>query len=334
MVELDEAERLATEDVVAAATERDLLVVSGADAASYLHGQLSQTVEGLAVGQTSWTLLLQPQGKVDAWLRIHRAAADRFWLDLEAGFGQQAKERLERFKLRVDAEIELVTASMVALRGPGAIALAEQIVAAGQASPEHPANRLVALDASWAAAPGVDLVDTGGIPGQAAELDADRHAGVEHVLASLPPGIAVGPPEVLELIRIRQGRPAMGHELDESTIPAAAGVVDRSVDFTKGCYVGQELVARVDSRGNNTPTRLHSVRFAGPEPAPAGAELMLDGAAAGTITSTAVSPADGPIGLAYLKRSVELPAALTAMTEDGSVVAVEAVPLPDPAEGR
>ncbi|MGH1489305.1 MAG: YgfZ/GcvT domain-containing protein [Acidimicrobiales bacterium] len=320
MVELEVAERLAIDDVVAVITERDLLVVNGPDAASYLHGQISQNAEGLAVGNTVWTLLLQPQGKVEAWLRMHRRSAEEFWLDVESGFGEQAKARLERFKLRVDADIHLVTTSMVALRGPRAATVAAEQAAVASGEP------LVALDASWASVTGVDLVDPSGVL-----ADADR-AGEATVQTWVPDGVTVGPAETLEVLRIRQGRPAMGSELDDSTIPAAAGVVERSVDFTKGCYVGQELVARIDSRGNNTPTRLYGLRFSGPELPAVGSELSLDGAAAGTVTSVAVSPDLGSIGLAYLKRAVEVPASLTATSANGSPLTVEAIALPNSAQ--
>lgn len=319
MVELDAAEQLALDDVVAIPTMRDLLVISGADAASYLHGQLSQTVEGLAVGDTVWTLLLQPQGKVDAWMRMHRRSESEFWLDVEPGHGQQAKDRLERFKLRVDAEITLSKTPMVALRGPRSTEIAKGL--AGQAE----SGSAVALDASWASIVGFDLIDPAWL---SADGQTDEALDETVVAELVPSGVEVGPAEALEVLRIRQGRPAMGNELDESTIPAAAGVVDLSVDFTKGCYVGQELVARVDSRGNNTPTRLYGLRFTG-EPAPVGSELSLDGAAAGTVTSTAVSAEVGPIGLAYLKRSVEVPASLTATSAAGAELAVEAVLLPE-----
>lgn len=301
MVDLETAERLATDGVVAVTTERDVLIVDGPDAASYLQGQISQNAEGLAVGATSWTLLLQPQGKVDAWLRMYRAADDRFLLDVDAGHGAMAKERLERFKLRVDATIELVTVPALALRGPESTEAAAAIVADGSGSDR------VALDASWAGTTGVDVFSVDG-----ASIASDS--------------VEAGPPELLHVVRISQGQPAMGSELDESTIPAAAGIVDRSVDFTKGCYVGQELVARIDSRGNNTPTRLYGLRFAGGAP-DVGAELQLDGAAVGTVTSVVVSPKSGPIGLGYLKRSVELPATLD-VSAGGSAIKVEAVTLP------
>ena len=313
MIDLRTAEQLAFDDVVAVAGRRDLLRVRGADAAAYLHGQLSQDVEGLAVGASSRTLLLQPQGKVDAWLRLHRRAADEFWLDVDPGFGALAKERLERFKLRVDADIDLVTVPTLMLRGPNSSR------SAGQAD-----EGLVALAASWGGVDGVDLLDPATVEDPAGAPDGD-------VTAWVPAGVAEGPPEALDLIRVRQGLPTMGRELDESTIPAAAGIVEPSVDFTKGCYVGQELVARIDSRGNNTPTRLYGLRFAGPEVPDVGAELTLDDSVAGTVTTVAVSPTLGPIGLAYLRRAVEVPASLVATSPDGRSQPVEAIELPGPA---
>ncbi|MEM7272935.1 MAG: hypothetical protein AAF547_07660 [Actinomycetota bacterium] len=314
MIDFETAERLAFDEVVAFVTERDLLIVSGPDAESYLQGQLSQDVAGLAVGGTAWTLLLQPQGKVDAWLRVHRAAADRFLLDTETGFGSAAAARLERFKLRVDVTIVTVTAPALALRGPGSVEAATS-AAAG----------VLALDATWGGLAGVDLLPAPGEDG----------AVTEPTDGWLDDAVPEGPSAVLEAVRVRQGRPAMGTELGESTIPAAAGVVDQSVDFTKGCYVGQELVARIDSRGNNTPTRLHSLRVDGAgdeaEVDPAdlvGAELTVDGGAAGTVTSVARSPSLGVVGLVYLRRSFEAPVRGEVTDRSGRTrpVAVEALP--------
>ncbi len=308
MLDLETAEQSAINNVVAVAAERDVLTVSGPDAGTYLHGQLSQDVTGLEVGQTTWTLLLQPQGKVDAWLRIHRLAAETFLLDVEAGFGQSTVDRLKRFMLRVDMEIDLATATMLALRGPGSGEAAETSV-----------DGVVALDASWAGSTGIDLY----APGRT-EVDPTNPGTAAWLSAEVP----VGPAALLEVLRVADGRPAMGSELDESTIPAAARIVEASVDFTKGCYVGQELVARVDSRGNNTPTKLYGLRFTGDDMPAAGAELMDDGAAAGTVTSVAVSPANGGIGLGYLKRSVEVPAELQTSGADGAPVTVSAFELP------
>lgn len=309
MLDLKTAEQSARDDVVAVAVERDVLNVSGPDAGTYLQGQLSQDVTGLSVGETTWTLLLQPQGKVDAWLRIHRLEESAFVLDVEAGFGQAALDRLKRFMLRVDMEIEVETVTMLALRGPGSAAAAGTVV-----------DGVLTLDASWAGSDGVDLLKLG-----PSNVDQAEPSTTAWLSADVP----VGPTVLLDVLRIQQGRPAMGAELDESTIPAAARIVEASVDFTKGCYVGQELVARVDSRGNNTPTKLYGLRFSGADAPAPGAELLMDGNAAGTVTSVAVSPANGPIGLGYLKRAVEVPAELQVIGADGAPVTVAAVELPN-----
>ena len=90
------------------------------------------------------------------------------------------------------------------------------------------------------------------------------------------------------MVRIEDGVPAMGAELSDKTIPAEAGqaVIDASVSFTKGCYTGQELVARVDSRGNNVPRQVRALVLAGAEAPPAlGAEVTDQGKAVGAITS-------------------------------------------------
>ena len=296
-IDLEKAEQLTIDGVVAVRASRDVLTATGPDAAVYLQGQISQNAEALAVGNTAWTLLLQPQGKVEAWLRMHRLAEDRFLLDVDPGFGSVAKDRLERFKLRVDVEFELQTLAVVALRGPDSGEVAATLTAGTEG--------VIELDASFAAMVGVDLVALGE---QVVDLGS----------------IALGPPGLLDVLRVKHGIPAMGSELDDSTIPAAAGIVDRSVDFTKGCYVGQELVARIDSRGSNTPTKLHSLRFLGGTPEP-GAELELEGSVVGNVTSVALSAITGPIGLGYLKRSVEVPATVTVAGHAG--ITAEAVAL-------
>lgn len=291
------------DDVVHGTVELDVITASGADAVEYLQGQLSQNVDSLAVGETRWTLLLQPQGKVDAWMRVHRIDADRLWLLVDAGFGGDALARLERFKLRVDVTLSLDRRTAVALRGPGSAAVAERF---------RSSVGVGVVDAGWGPVPGVDLVPDGAeSPDLTLISGSGRSAGVE----------------AMELIRVLQGRPAMGPELDSSTIPAASGVVERSVDFTKGCYVGQELVARIDSRGGNTPTRL--VRVAGGRAATpaAGSTLTVDGDEAGTLTTVASSPSQGFVALAYVKRAVEVPGRAEVETGDGSTMAVELLPL-------
>lgn len=206
---------------------RDVVAVSGADAERYLQGQVSQDIAALAVGERAWSLILQPQGKLDAWFRVTRTAGDAFELDLDAGYGEALVTRLHRFLIRTDAVVEL---------------------AATNVRLDHP--------------------------------DTTEHA------------------------RLRAGIPAMGAELDERTIPAEVGqwFVDASVSFTKGCYCGQELVARLDSRGSNVARRLRVLDCAGGGDVAPGDEVVVGAVVVGTVTSVA-----GEVALAYVKRSVTPP---------------------------
>jgi folate-binding protein YgfZ len=148
----------------------------------------------------------------------------------------------------------------------------------------------------------------------------------------LPEGITPCDADAVEACRIASGIPAMGSELNDKTIAAEAGLVERTVSFTKGCYTGQELVARLDSRGNNVPRRLVGVvvddgrdlraltrgmtLHAGTAPSDDG-DVVAD-KVVGTVTSAAWSPELGAwVGLAYLHRSVESPGPVRIRSGDG-----------------
>ncbi len=303
MLDVTATEEAFNSKMAAVRTRRDVIEVVGADAAEYLHGQLSQNVTGLTVGDSALTLLLQPQGKIDARMRLSRLSEDRFWLDVESGFGSMALERLARFKLRVDAELTLKDLEMMAVRGP---AVDDLIAGGGLLTPPDGA----VLDALWPGVSGIDLLGPS---------------------VDLPAGLDEGPPEALEGLRVRLGIPAMGSELDASTIPAAAGIVEASVDFTKGCYVGQELVARIDSRGNNTPTRLSgitavTVADGGSQPA-SGWQIHQGDDAVGEVTSYVPTSGGGAVGLGYLKRAATVPGPAQLVGADGERVDVDLVEL-------
>jgi tRNA-modifying protein YgfZ len=129
--------------------------------------------------------------------------------------------------------------------------------------------------------------------------------------------------------RIEAGVPALGRELDADTIPAEAGplVIEKSVSFTKGCYTGQELVARVDSRGSNTPRRMRLVRIDDGVPAE-GSELVVDDKVVGRLTSVAPAGA-GAVALASVGRAVTPPVAATVVDQTGRKYTSICVPLPD-----
>ena len=279
--------------VGAVRTDREVVEVAGPDAATFLQGQLSQDVAALAEGASAWTFVLHPDGKVAVWARITRLGADRFVFDVDAGAGAALVARLERFKLRVDATIIPLDWQVVALRGPDAAAVE--------------VGDVVTADPEWPGAVGVDLL--GPAP-------------------SVPDGVRWCDPAALEGLRIEAGVPAMGAELDEHTIPAEAGVMERSVSFTKGCYTGQELTARIDSRGGNVPRHLRGLVLAGEVVPPAGAEIVVGGDLVGAVTSAAPGAAGGAVALGYVNRAVEPPVAATVRWDGGELGGeVRALPL-------
>ncbi len=295
MVATDEAFAL-RRGLGVAVVPRDFVRVAGADAVSFLQGQLSQDVAAVGVGGSAFSLLLQPQGKVDAFVRLTRVAADEIVLDTDAGWGEAVLTRLQRFKLRVRCEVEGLDWRCLAVRG-------EQSAAA----PPTPSGTWRVL----AETPGVAGFDLVG-PSPAPPEGATRVAA-----------------DAYEALRIEAGVPRMGAELDASTIPAAAGVVERSVSFTKGCYTGQELVARIDSRGGNVPRRLRGIVVAANVLPPPGAAVVAEGREVGSLTSVGESlERRAPVALAYVQRGVEPPVEVVLRWEGAEVPArVEALPL-------
>lgn len=252
-------------------TDRGVLAVAGPDAEDFLQGQLSQDIAGLAEGQSAWSLILQPQGRIDALVRVTRQGADRFILDTDGPL-EQVIIRLQRFMLRTDVALEPLDWPCIAVRGPGA---AEAAVAGEIVGP----------------------VPTGGIDviGPAPQVSAD---------------VPSVDPETLEAHRIKAGFPRMGVDIDDRTIPAEAEVVPFTVSFTKGCFTGQELVARMDSRGSTAPRYLRVLTLQGRANLASGDQITnANGADVGAVTSAAWdAAADSTVALGYIKRVVEMPA--------------------------
>jgi folate-binding protein YgfZ len=267
---------------------RDVLTVTGPDATAYLQGQCSQDLDGLAVGSAVDALVLEPDGKLTALVRVTRTADDAFVVDVDGGFGDAVAARLARFKLRSKLAIESLDWPAVALRGPRAADVPP--VAGGEP---------LVLPFAWNGVAGLDLLGPG-TEAVVADLDELRWCG----------------DEAWEAVRIEAGIPTMGRELDGRTIAAEAGLVERTVSFTKGCYTGQELVARLDARGNRVARRLCGIVLPADGTPPAtepgglvGADLTVaggDGKVVGAVTSAAWCPGIGAVaGLAYVHRSVD-----------------------------
>ncbi len=311
---------------------RDVLAVRGPDAEAYLQGQLSQDVAALAVGEAADSLLLEPDGKLSALLRVTRTDAQGFVLDVEGGYGDAVAARLRRFLLRSKVELERLPWHCLSLRGEAVGEVAAGLLAV------LAERGVLALPFAWNGWTGLDLLGPDDVV-----LGPDA--------ADLPAGLVACGADAVEACRIVSGVPAMGTELTGKTIAAEAGLVDRTVSFTKGCYTGQELVARIDSRGSNVARRLVGVVGpSGPETesaalaqgmtlhageAPAG-----DGAAGdkvvGTVTAAAWSAELGAwVALGYLHRAVGAPGPVRVRSGDGlggsRPARVEPLPLVVPA---
>ncbi len=243
-----------------------LIWVEGPDAGAFLHGLLSNDVTGLPEGGAARALLLDAKGHVQADVRVHRDGPDAFTLVLAPAAGQLVAGLLDRYHFSEDLE----------LIGPED---AETVV-------------LAAPPPAAAAAAGV--VVPGLLPG-AVEVVVDD-AGA--TIAAL--GVAEAPPQALEAARVAAGAPLVGVDTGPATLVQEAGLQDAAVSFEKGCYLGQETVARAQYRGR-VNRRLRGLRLAGGPPAPGG-RVLLDGREVGRMTSAADVPGLGPVGLSILRR--------------------------------
>jgi tRNA-modifying protein YgfZ len=300
---------------------RGAVLVEGPDALSYLQSLLSQDIAALGDGQGVHALLLQPQGKLDTDLRLLRVG-DAAWLDCEVGRGEGLAASLRRFKIRIKAEVEDRTGDWgcLTLRGPE---VAARVEAAGgpPLPPEAHAHvpwswgtgvtRLVRAD--WPGGPpGADLV------GPVAEL-----AGVWTALVAAgftPAGLTA-----YEAARVRAGVPRQGLDIDEKTIAQEAFLELDAVSFTKGCFLGQELVCRIDTRGHvNRLLRGLEIKQGGIDTTPpAGAGIVVGDKEVGALTTVARSK-DGVVALGYVRREVDVPADVVVRWDGGEAPAVAA----------
>ncbi len=291
-------------------SERGQILVGGADAAEYLQGQLTNDTEAIEPGEGAYAALLDRKGHMQADMRVLRpGTGPELWLDLEASALPAVLKHLTMYSIGRDATVADVSdqRAILSLIGPRSVELAGTA-----ALPEDSCEATTIAGTECLAA------------GTAAGIDLFvAAAGAERLRGALRDAGAVAvSPEAAEILRIEAGVPRYGAEMGAGTMPAEAGIVERAVSFTKGCYIGQETVARLHYKGR--PNRhLRGLRLSAP--ARPGASLRLGEKEVGRLGSAAVSPALGPIGLAILRREAE-PGAGLSVGEDGVTAEVVAVP--------
>jgi len=241
----------------------ELVWFTGPDAVKFLNDLISQEIGTAEPGEVRRSLLLTPQGKLDHMFWVLRGD-EEVGLVADAGKGEALATTLRRYRIRVKVEIEQSDQTMWLVVGPF----------------EHEQGR-------W----------SGDRSGLVADVSWSNVART--LIAGEKPDLQLLDPESYERLRIEAGEPLMDVDVTDSTIPQETGLVSRSISFNKGCFLGQELVARLDSRGGRVNHHLKILRFEGATPE-VGNEIVKDGETVGVLTSAA-----GEVGLSLLRRGVE-----------------------------
>lgn len=289
-IELDGQYRALREEAGFLVRERGALLVSGPDATGYLQSQLTNDFEAVEPDRGCYAALLDRKGHLVAdmrALRLSHAHSGAIWLDTEPVASEPLRKHLEMYKIGRDVEVADATEDWVitTLIGPAS----GEAAGVPPLAPEHAQH--------YAERDGIEILAVATDQG----LDLiTRPDAVDSVHRQL---IAAGAvhisEEAAEIIRVESGRPRFGLDMGPESMPAEAGIVERAVDFEKGCYIGQEPVARLHYRGKPN-RRLRGLRLSAP--AAHGDPLFLGDREVGTIGSTCLSPAHGPIALAIVRR--------------------------------
>jgi len=276
-----------TDTLLVDRSERGKLALTGTEAKTFLQGQVTNDIEALEPGAGCYAAFLTHKGKMRGDLRV-LDVGDELLLDTERSTLQELFNMIRRYKLGLDVELHKRTleTALFSLIGPEARRIA--------GAQDLPATEYANARAQLAGAPVVVAITDAGVDVLAAAEDAETVRG-----ALLAAGATAADEAEAEVLRVERGRPRYGLDLDDSVIPQEAGLNERAVSFTKGCYVGQETVARLYYRGK--PNRhLRGLRLSGP--AEPGAVLRLGEKEVGRVGSAVVSPLHGPIGLALVRR--------------------------------
>ena len=312
LVELDGQYRALREEAGFSRLQRGRIAVTGPDGAEYLQGQLTNDIEALVPGGGCYSALLDRKGRMQADMRVLRVAEDEIWIAVEPEATAVVERHLTMYSVGRDVAVRDQSADFAAfaLVGPAV----GELTGMAPLAKEHD-HAEVAIDGinarSVRTSIGMDLI----VPAEAAEA-------VAAALANR--GLAAVDEAALEILRVELGIPRFGREMTNETIPQEAGINERAVSFTKGCYIGQETVARLHYKGK--PNR-HLRGLALERPVPAGSAVSNNDRELGTIGTAVISPAHGPIALAVLRREAQ-PGDEVAVEADSATTSARVVELP------
>jgi len=320
MVSLDDYRFIREEAAIGAVAPRHQIAVAGSDRATYLQGLLTNDIPALSPGTGCYSAWLTPQGRMLTDMHVLQSDG-LILLDVPAETAEATRERLEQFIFTEDVQVEALAGSLtgVWVHGPKAPAVLEQVF--GRTSPtafavwaDYHHERLAFREQPVSVA----RIDQIAVPGFCVFIEPARAR--ELVAALSAAGAREVSAEAIEAARVEAGYPVFGIDMTDDTIPLEAGIEDRAISMTKGCYVGQEVIIRVLHRGHGRVARkLVGLRLDGSVPS-RGARVFAADRDVGFVTSAASSPRLGTIAMAYVHRDFLVPGTkLEAASESGRV---------------
>jgi tRNA-modifying protein YgfZ len=309
---------------------RQQIAVAGPDRATYLQGLLTNDIPALSAGTGCYAAWLTPQGRMLTDMHVLESGG-LILLDVPAETADATRDRLEQFIFTENVQVELLAGKLtgVWIHGPQAPAVVGRVLSdpPGRSERTGPTALLVALRdyqhvsmSFHEQAVSVARIDQLGVPGFCVYLEPSRERDL--IAALIQAGAHEVSHEAIETARIEVGYPVFGVDMTDDTIPLEAGIEDRALSMSKGCYVGQEVIIRVLHRGHGRVARkLVTLRIDGAVLQP-GARLFAADRDVGFVTSAADSPRLGAIAMAYVHRDFLTPGTtLEAATDSGRVPA-------------
>jgi folate-binding protein YgfZ len=285
---------------IGAVSARAQLAVAGKDRAAYLQGLLTNDIQALAPGTGCYAAWLSPQGRMITDLHVLESG-DMILLDVPAALAPAVLQKLDQFLFTEDVQLASLAEDLTGIwvHGPAAGKTLAGVI--GDAAPfdqwaDYQHARFVFNEHPVVVA----RIDQLAVPGFCAYLAPAAAESFRTALAQR--GAVAVDQSAIDAARIEAGYPVFGVDMTDDTIPLEAGIEGRAISFTKGCYVGQEIVIRVLHRGGGRVARkLVALRVEGALPL-AGARVTAGDRDIGFLTSTATSPTLGSIALGYVHR--------------------------------
>jgi tRNA-modifying protein YgfZ len=307
-----EYERARTGAALVDLPERALLVASGPQRLKFLHGLLSNDLVSRAAGQGCRAALMDAKGHLLTFLRAV-VTDSQVLLEVPAARRDEIHRRLDHYRVAAPVRFAPSSDAVFGLLGPR---VAETLGAPPDLAAES--HTEIAIGGTVAR-----LVRAGDLPATGYVLYVPAESRDTVRAALLAQGVTALGREALDALRIEEGRAWYGPDVSAENLLHETGLVAEYHSPSKGCYVGQEVIARLEARGANVNRRLRGLRLS--EPRPAGTALRAEGKEAGVLTSTGVSPRRGPIAMGYVHRShLDLGTVLDA---DGARAEVVALPM-------